>query len=175
MPPHIARFLELATRTLAGSPALRDEAKGELMGRLGHRGVPVEEIDLAGAVRRLEQVGRRKAWPAVIWKLALLLVTVGLLTVFSRQLGREATLVAQRGMVTHADFHRWRVPGKVPLIFRVAERQAPDLLMGTGDPEEIANLRRRFPNDLAILQQQIVRGIGGEQQGWRACRPLSGT
>ncbi len=60
MTPEIERFVEAATRPLAGHPEARDEARTELMSRLSHQGVPLEMLDLSGPIERLEQAKVRQ-------------------------------------------------------------------------------------------------------------------
>ena len=80
MTPEIERFVELASRPLEGCPEERERAKSELFGRLGHQGIPMELLDLAGPVGRLEEKVPRRPGPRrimVITCLALLLLMGG--------------------------------------------------------------------------------------------------
>ena len=54
MTPEVERFLDLATRPLEASPGDREEARGELMSRMAHGGVPYELLDLGEPIARLE-------------------------------------------------------------------------------------------------------------------------
>lgn len=67
-------FIELATRTLEGTPELREEARGELMGRLAH----AEEAELEGALGRMAKVvPQRSRWIApACWLLWLVLLGI---------------------------------------------------------------------------------------------------
>ncbi len=77
------RFLELATRELESKPELREEAKGELMSRINHQGMPLEMLDLSKPIARLEgakkprNVVRRSLYVAAL--LVLLIACVILL------------------------------------------------------------------------------------------------
>ena len=55
MTPEVERFLDLATRPLEAVPGEREEAKGELMSRIAHDGLPYELLDLAEPLERLEK------------------------------------------------------------------------------------------------------------------------
>lgn len=66
MPDPQSRFIDLATRPLAGREAEETLARGELMDRLAHSGSAAGDDDLETAVRELE-----KKAPAVLWKRVL--------------------------------------------------------------------------------------------------------
>ena len=56
--PLYVRFIELATRPLEDQPGIRDEARGELMGRLAYSGPPGPALE--AAVKRLEESTPRR-------------------------------------------------------------------------------------------------------------------
>ncbi len=66
MPEPQSRFIDLATRPLAGRAEEETLARGELMDRLAHSGSAAGDDDLETAVRELE-----KKAPAVLWKRVL--------------------------------------------------------------------------------------------------------
>ena len=77
MTPDLNRFLDLATRPLEGHPGPREEAKGELMARLGHSGAPFEMLDLADPLARLEASPPEKPWRRRGALLAALFLSAG--------------------------------------------------------------------------------------------------
>ena len=62
MPDPQSRFIDLATRPLAGREAEETLARGELMDRLAHSGPVAGDDDLETAVAGLE-----KRSPAALW------------------------------------------------------------------------------------------------------------
>jgi hypothetical protein len=168
--PEIDRFIHLATRPLEGREQVREEAVTELMERLGHRGVPLDAIDLSEPIGRLESrppmrpARRRGALAAAVLGLAALVLV-----------GAAADLMDAMGFAL-ADTLRGRqwelrrpissAPPTVDAVEAALEKVLrPHLFRGAKDPpfrgvhgdSETARLRERFPEDLGILQEHLAR------------------
>ncbi len=158
MTPELEKFIELATRPLEGREVARDEARGELMGRLSHQGVPLEMIDVSGPTDRLE-AAKRLPTP---WRRGLVLgALLVMLAAFVVGVGRDGSLLARFIYVQEMG---WRsASGGVTVdsnwdrfFFGWLDRRAPDLPI-SGRAGEIEMLRQTHPEDLAILQEALLR------------------
>jgi hypothetical protein len=158
MTPELEKFIDLATRPLEPRPEQRDEARGELMGRLSHQGVPVERIDVSGPTERLE-AARRMPDP---WRRGLLLggllLLLGLLLfgawrdVSSFLRAMYASELVWRGLRgDSAEMSRWDL-----FFYDWIDERAPELPL-SGRPGEIEDLRQRQPEDLVVLQEALLR------------------
>lgn len=69
-------FIELATRTLEDTPEIREEARGELMGRLAH--AKTDEAELETALGRMAKVvpQRKRGMATACWALWLVLAGI---------------------------------------------------------------------------------------------------
>lgn len=157
MTPALEKFIALVTRPLEGDDARREDARGELMGRLSHQGVPLEMIDVAAPTERLETARR---FP-VKWRRGLTLgVLLGLVVLFFVGLWRDGAMLARS---IYADQLGWRAAGinsSTPgrwddFFYHWLDRKAPDLPV-TAREGEIDALRRERPADLAILQESLM-------------------
>lgn len=158
MTPELEKFITLATRPLEGRDEQRDEARGELMARLGQRGVPVEMIDVSGPTGRLASA---RPFPEM-WRrgivLGSLLLLVGL---FLFGLWRDGAMLAR---TIYASNLSWKVRSSqiAPatrfefFFYDWLDRRAPDLPI-SGREGELEALRRENPEDLALLQEALVR------------------
>lgn len=79
MTPDIEKFINLATRYLGERPKDRDAARSELMARLSHQSIPVDQIDLSIPIERLDKA---KAWPTWV-KRSIKVGAFLLLTIFA--------------------------------------------------------------------------------------------
>ncbi len=93
MTPELDRFLEMTTRPLEAFPAERDEAKGELMGRVDHAGVPYEMLDLRAPLERLEATPPRPPWPRRTALLAALVVSIATVATSVSRQSREFAMM----------------------------------------------------------------------------------
>ncbi len=158
MTPELEKFIHLATRPLEDRPELREEARGELMGRLSHRGVPLEMIDVAGPTGRLEAA---KPVPAKLRRGLVLGTLVVRLGLFVLGVWRDGAMLCRAIYSTNLSW-RTRTDSFAPsgrwdaFFYRWLDRRAPDLPF-SGRQGEIANLRRDHPEDLAILQEALAR------------------
>ena len=162
MTPELEKFIGLATRPLGERSELREEARGELMARLGQRGVPVEMIDVSAPTERLESARRLPDG----WRRGLVLGALLLLfLVFLVGVWRDGSMLARS---IYASDLSWRVgaDGVVPttrfefFFYNWLDRRAPELPI-SGRKGEVEALRRDHPEDLAILQETLVgRSIG---------------
>lgn len=157
MTPELEKFIELATRPLEGREAARDEARGELMGRLSHQGVPLEMIDVSGPTERLEAAGRLPT----PWRRGLVLgLLLVMLAAFFFGVGRDGSMLAR---FIYLQELGWRsASGGVTVdsnwdrfFFGWLDRRAPDLPI-RGLAGEIDVLRQDHPEDLAILQEALL-------------------
>ncbi|MFC7337557.1 hypothetical protein ACFQY0_10245 [Haloferula chungangensis] len=166
MTPEVERFLELATRELESQPELREEAKGELMARVNHQGMPLEMLDLSEPIARLEGVKKRKRWLRrtlhVVGLMLLLLVIglgVGLLV-------RNTVFLVQAQMMGS----RYGVLGGVPAedlgVGRWVRRTAPELPFSSQESAELAALLARNPGDRTIFPQYLLRLEREQGAGW---------
>lgn len=157
MTPELEKFISLATRPLEKRPERRDEARGELMGRLSHQGVPVEQIDVSGPTARLEAA---KPFPAKWrrgWVLGALFLLLGL---FLLGLWRDGwmlyrSIIAQQ-LVWQTRYTGSAPPGQPDPFHGWLDRKAPEMPI-RGRAGEIEALRRDNPGDLAILQETLLR------------------
>lgn len=173
MTPDLERFLDLATRPLEGRPGPRDEAKGELMARLGHSGVPFEMLDLTDPLARLEVAPPEKPWRRRGALLAALFLAAGAV------LGVAGFLAYQIWMMefaSHLSFQRFAryAPDSIEykLLLHHVERVAPDLPLGReslawgNGIEETGRALSRQPDDVAMLQEHVCRQIFLAGEKW---------
>ncbi|HEY1120615.1 MAG TPA: hypothetical protein VGE67_03410, partial [Haloferula sp.] len=158
------RFLDLATRTLEANPNEREEAKGELMSRIGHSGVPYEMLDLAGPLERLNgaKPAKHGLRRSLLLAGALLLLTAAVTTtgllIWQTFLMTQASFIATQSRyqgTIHYDSEDMRVVEYVRSL-------APSLPLGldeTRGAEEAAKLFEKHPDDLPMFQEQVVRRL----------------
>lgn len=164
MTPEIHRFLDLATRPLEGDPPLREAAKGELMARVGHAGVPFEMLDLAEPLELLEKAPPPRPWPRRIALLATLLFSLGTVLTATGLLAYKISLMSMSTMLSfpgHLPFPAGSAEN--PLLLDHVRRNAPELPLGrealsgkdglTGPALWLA----RHPDDLAMWQEHAAR------------------
>ncbi|MEK7949551.1 hypothetical protein [Luteolibacter soli] len=163
MTPEVERFLNLATRPLEATPNEREEAKGEFMSRITHGGVPYEMLDLAEPLDRL--AGAKP--PKNALRRSLLLTGAVLLTasvaITIAMLGWEIFLISQANMASSQS--RYGISpglGKDYLMMMDRVRAiAPDLPLGlhphSGKSEETAAALAKNPDDIAMLQEHVIR------------------
>jgi hypothetical protein len=167
--PEVDRFLELATRPLEKRPTVRDEALTELMGRIGHLGVPLDRIDLSVPIAKLESAAVVNPWKrrglilvSLLGMLILALVGAGrdlldaLSLDFIEGLRYRTTLAAQNpSYLSHRDpVEMWFEDQLLAHAFR----DAVDIpLTGLPGDGETARLRERDPEDLGVLQEHLAR------------------
>lgn len=166
MTPDLERFLDLATRPLEANPGMRDEAKGELMGRVSHTGVPHEMLDLRLPLERLETTTPRKPWPRRVALLLALVVSIVSLGVGSAILGREYALMSMATMLTFMrNFGGGPSNVENPLLLEYVQKNAPGLplgrdLMSEGRDEDDAEAwLAEHPDDLAMVQEKVMRKL----------------
>ena len=174
MTPDLERFLDLATRPLEGHPGPRDEAKGELMARLGHSGAPFEMLDLADPLARLEASSPQKPWRRRGALFAALFLSAGALLSIA---GFLAYQIGMMDAVSYLSFQRFiRYPSdsfENSLILQHVERIAPDLplgresLAGGSGMSETEQALSRQPDDLAMLQEHVCRQIHLAGKDWK--------
>lgn len=174
MTPDLERFLDLATRPLEGHPGPRDEAKGELMARLGHGGAPFEMLDLADPLARLEASPPEKPWRRRGALLAALFLLAGAVLSIA---GFLAYQIAMMDAASHLSFQRFvRYPSdsfETKLLLRHVERTAPDLPLGRDLLADINVLSEteqalsRQPDDLAMLQEHVCQQIYLAGKDWK--------
>ncbi len=174
MTPDLERFLELATRPLEGHPQMRDEAKGELMARVGHVGVPFEMLDLDASLGDLETAPPQRPWPRRIALLASLAITIGTVLTSTTILAYEAALMF---MANDGSLRRgvdWGSSSGNPLLQQFVNRKAPglplgrEILAGNDDLAEPALWLARHPDDLAMWQEHATRQIERAGKEWPA-------
>ncbi len=173
MTPELQRFLDLATRPLEGHPGPRDEAKGELMARLGHSGIPFEMLDLADPLARLEAAPPEKPWRRRGALLAALFLSAGTLLTVA---GFLAYQIGTMTLVSYLSFQRFAryAPDSFEnkLLLHHVEKIAPDLplgresLAGGNGMAETGRALSRQPDDLAMLQEQVSRQIFVGAEKW---------
>jgi hypothetical protein len=168
MTPEVERFLDLATRPLEASPGDREEAKGELMSRMAHGGVPYEMLDLDEPLGRLEgakpaKTGLRRsllASGAFLLTAAVVAVTAFLVW--------EILLMSQAGFIANRYSYGALGPGS-EAVLKHARSVAPALPLGlhsiAGSSRETLEALEKTPEDLAMLQEHIVRHVRAET-GW---------
>jgi hypothetical protein len=173
MTPEIHRFLDLATRPLEGDPPLREEAKGELMARVGHAGVPFEMLDLAEPIARLEATPPEKPWRRRGALLAALFLSAGAVLGITAFLAYQITLSTMVSFLSYQRFTRSSSPSfENPLLLQHVERNAPGLPLGRrilagGDGmKETAEALSRQPDDPAMLQEQVCRQMLKAGKEW---------
>lgn len=166
MTPDLERFLDLATRPLEADPGTRDEAKGELMGRVSHTGVPHEMLDLRLPLERLETSPPRKPWPRRVALLVTLVVSIVSLGAASAILGREYALMSMATMLTFMrNFGGGPSNVENPLLLEYVRKNAPGLplgrdLMSEGiDQDDAEAWLAEHPDDLAMIQEKVMRKL----------------
>jgi hypothetical protein len=166
MTPDLEHFLDLATRPLEAEPGMREEAKGELMARVGHAGVPYEMLDLRPPVERLEANPPRNPWPRRAALLATVVVSLVTVTTSVSLQSREFTLMTTASMMSFTS----RMGGGTfanenPLLADYVRNHAPNLPLGTvvlqgGESETEPGLwLAQHPDDLAMFQEQVSRRL----------------
>lgn len=173
MTPELERLLDLATRPLETTPGLRDEAKGELMARASHSGVPYDRIDLSAPLDRLAGAKIRNPWPRRIVMLVALLALIGTLATTVAVQSREAAFMGMASLMSAMQRFGGGYSGaENPLFVDYLRREAPDLPLGMDlvSPEEgqsdTAAWLARNPDDLAMLQEHVARRGLSTGAGW---------
>ncbi|MCW1924510.1 hypothetical protein OKA05_18235 [Luteolibacter arcticus] len=165
MTPDVEQFLDLATRPLEATPGEREEAKGELMSRIAHAGVPYEMLDLAEPLERLQKAKPAKHGLRRAALIAGALLITGGAAVASRTLAHELLMMSQAGMMSvqirFGGFGSEAVPPE-PLLHHVRSR-APGLPLGlhpqAGAAEETASALQKNPDDLPMWQEHVTRQV----------------
>jgi hypothetical protein len=162
MTPDLERLLDLATRPLETTPGLRDEAKGELMARASHSGLPYDRLDLSAPLERLAAAKPRKPWPRRIAMLLALLGMIGTLGTTVAVQASETALMAMASMMAAMNRFGGVSSSHVdnPLLLDYIRREAAELPLGLGAADgesETAAWLERHPDDLAMLQEQVSR------------------
>ena len=158
MTPEVERFLDLATRELEGNLELREEARGELMGRINHQGMPLEMIDLSEPVERLEKAKVGKPWPR---RIAMLVATIGLLLLTSAMVGLVAWKVTLSIQAQMLGFSYMMGGGSSPqeeesMLSNWAKDVAPNLPLVGPSRSELERAVRNSPDDVALFQQLLI-------------------
>jgi hypothetical protein len=173
MTPELERLLDLATRPLETTPGLRDEAKGELMARASHSGVPYEMLDLTSPLGRLAGAKIRNPWPRRIAMLVALLALIGTLATTVAVQSREAAFMGMASLMSAMQRFGGGYSGaENPLFVDYLRREAPELPLGMDlvSPEEgegdTAAWLARNPDDLAMLQEHVARRGLSTGAGW---------
>jgi hypothetical protein len=176
MTPEVERFLDLATRPLEASPGDREEARGELMSRKAHGGVPYELLDLGESIARLEAAkppkpGLRRS--LLLSGAILLTAAVVAATAF---LVWEIILMSQAGFISNlARYSVTSLPdSNFTPVLKHARSTAPALPLGlhprAGTLEETSEALEKSPEDLAMLQEHILRRLR-DGTGWKGFTP----
>lgn len=171
MTPELQRFLDLATRPLVGAPELRDEAKGELMARAGHAGVPFEMLDLAEPLGRLENATPLKTRPRRLALLGALVLTLAAVLTAAGMLAYDIALMSMANRHVFQRQVRFGSPEENPFLSDHVRRNAPGLPLGPGilngkdSLTEPALWLAHHPDDLAMWQEFVTRQAS--QQDWK--------
>lgn len=168
MTPEVEHFLELATRELESKAELREEAKGELMSRINHQGMPLEMLNLSEPVARLEgakpprNVVRRSLY---VGSLLVLLIGFGIGAGF---LVRNAVFIVQAQMMgnPYGVFGN-RDSGKEPGVVTWAKARAPGLIFVGKSSGETAAALEKDPDDRALFQQHLLRLRNEKGDTWK--------
>lgn len=152
-------FVELATRTLEDQPELRDEARGELMGRLAHSGAKEEEVE-AALCQLAKTVPRRWSRKGMLAGSVMLLVLGALIALQLLAMRPELELwpVALGKRDAANEFLR-RLPASDQQLFPRDSKNRPHI----GYPElreevlsDLARLRALHPDDPAIYEEYAL-------------------
>jgi hypothetical protein len=176
MTPEVERFLDLATRPLEATPHEREEAKGELMSRLAHGGVPYELLDLAEPLERLEKTGPRAHALRRTTLLSSALLLAAAVVAATAFIAWEVFLMSQAAMMS------FRMGGGIAMhhdedgaVLKHARSLAPTLPLGlhpaAGTAEETVDQMARHPDDLAMLQEHISRSMSVTRGTWNGFAP----
>ncbi len=168
MTPEVERFLDLATRELEAQPELRDEARGELMSRVNHQGMPLEMLDLGEPIGRLESTKRQRSRVRRALYLAGFLVLLMGMGVGIGFMVRNAVFLIQVQMLEH----RYGLFGGGDLSKELAVEKwvkgiAPDLLFHSSISEETSALLEEYPDDRMIFAQHLLRLRRESGSSWR--------
>jgi len=167
--PEIDRFTTLATRALEAQPELRDEAVTELLERIGHQGVPLDQIDLSAPLARLEAVAPARPWKR---RLALAAGTLAIVAVAILGAGRDLLdavcldfieSLRSRSLLDISDARI--LQQRDPLEIWFEDQLIAHAFRGSQDPPltgvpgdgETGRLRRLYPEDLGVLQEHLAR------------------
>jgi hypothetical protein len=173
MTPELERLLDLATRPLETTPGLRDEAKGELMARASHSGVPYDRLDLSAPLDRLAGAKVRNPWPRRIAMLVALLALIGTLATTVAVQSRETAFMGMASLMSAMQRFGGGYSGaENPLFVDYLRRAAPELPLGmdlvspeVGEGDTAAWLARN-PDDLGMLQEHVTRRGLSTGAGW---------
>lgn len=159
MTPALDRLIRLITRPLESRPVERNAVTGELMARLSHRGIPIEQLDLSDPTARLEAVKCRSPWQRRGWLLGGFLL---LLTAFGIGAYRDVTAYMRMDMAQSMPWLSEK-PAVDFVLHAWLDKNAPDMPL-TGLARDANRLRDKFPEDLAVLQEALMwRSITHEQ------------
>ncbi|MFM2241759.1 MAG: hypothetical protein RLZ97_614 [Verrucomicrobiota bacterium] len=169
MTPEIDRFTALATRALEARPDLRDEAVTELLERIGHQGVPLDQIDLSAPLARLEAVAPARPWKR---RLALAAGTLAIVAVAILGAGRDLLDAMSLDFIESLRYRSLLDPVEArilqerdPLESWFEDQLIAHAFRGSQDPPltgvpgdgETGRLRRFYPEDLGVLQEHLAR------------------
>lgn len=167
-------FVELATRPLEDRPEIRDEARGELMGRLDYAARD-REAEVEAATARLESTSPGK-WSRQAIAMAVVLLLVAVLAVAS---GFSPFLESRSA---------FGFPGSEQSVFKALPELTPeqrDLRANLRDPQsgnlfDYASLRKRYPDDPAVYEVAMNQSFntnavpGDYRATWQRLDPHNG-
>ncbi len=152
-------FIELATRTLEDQPELRDEARGELMGRLAHSGAK-EEVVEAALCQLAKAVPQRWSRKGMLSGSVMLLM-LGILIAFQLLAMRpelELWPVALQKRDAYNELLR-KLPDSAQQLF--LKGPTAKTYLGTGTNRKILphlqHLQSLHPNDPAIYEEYVLQ------------------
>lgn len=171
-----SRFIELATRPLEAQPEVRDEARGELMGRLSHA-CPAGGPALDAATARLEETKPRR-WGGQAIAMAIALLVLGAIAVLE---GFSTFAEAQTSFgLMSGD----RAAIKDAAHLRPEQRE---FAKGFGTPNnratlDFGKLRESFPDDPVIYEGFVDQEYSarhapptGYRETWQRIDPGNGV
>lgn len=167
MTPEVERFLELATRELESNPELREEAKGELMARVNHQGMPLEMLDLSEPIARLESAKEPRNAVRRALYVAVFLIVIASIGLGVGLLVRNSVYLVQGQMMGNSYGIFGGEHSEDLGVVTWAKSTVPNLLLYSGRSEETAELLKKYPDDRSIFAQHLLRlrkGAGGSWQ-----------
>ncbi|WP_193212120.1 hypothetical protein [Luteolibacter marinus] len=176
MTPEVERFLESATRPLEAHPALRDEAKGELMARVSHGAVPLEMLDLSDPLARLEAAGARRRWIRRTALLASFAATAVALVAGVALQARDVYVAGQANrtsnMIRYGGYPGYSHGRPLdPLLESRLRQLAPGLPLALRGEDEPATWLERHPDDVEMLQEHVSRQLLSSSNSYRNTKP----
>ena len=156
----VHEFIEVATSGMEDSPVLRDEARGELMSRLGAYGSP-RRLDVAMPLAKLRSA---KRLPKGLWRglcLGAFLFILGLTALACVWVGRDVAMVI---LVENLRWMDMEQPTEdQDFLKSELQRRAPELPVEVPHSRALESLLERRPEDLGVLQAAVaVRPLDAE-------------